>query len=90
MAGLTSEQILGLLTPKAKVKPKAVKPKYPPPPQNGPLKWFDKEMRCSSKGCGSPTYLKVEYKPLCSVHALRKLNELVIEVTELRKKDLMV
>jgi hypothetical protein len=79
--GLTQQQIAELLKPKVQVSNA--------PPQTGPLRYYDREMRCASRGCGSPTYTKVEHVPLCMTHALRKLNELVVQVTELREKDLM-
>jgi hypothetical protein len=50
--------------------------------QNGPLRWYDTEMRCVSRGCSSPTHCKVEGLPLCMMHSLRKLNELCIEMAE--------
>jgi hypothetical protein len=49
--------------------------------QNGPLRWFDYEMRCSSLGCNSPTYCKVEYVPRCNMHALKELNQIAINLT---------
>jgi hypothetical protein len=71
-------------------KPETPKPrKYPIPVQNGPLRFYDREMRCASRRCGSPTHMKVEGISYCNMHALRRLNELVVELTELRRKDLM-
>ena len=81
---LTQEQISRILTP-----PKPQVQVSNAPPQNGPLKFYDREMRCASRGCGSSTYCKVEHVPLCMMHSLRKLNELVVQVTELREADLM-
>jgi hypothetical protein len=49
------------------------------PKQDGPLRFFDKEMRCSNRGCSSPTYLKIQGVPRCSMHALRELNEMLVE-----------
>ena len=89
---LDKETINALL--QAKLKPKPAKPKqlsqhltslYGVPPQKGPLKRYDKEMRCTSRRCGSPTYYKVEGMPLCTVHALKMLNELIVEMTEWRE-----
>jgi hypothetical protein len=77
---LTLDEVQSLLAPK---------PKYEALRQNGPLRWFDREMRCASRGCGSSTYCKVESVPYCTTHALRKLNELVIQITGLREKDLI-
>jgi hypothetical protein len=50
-------------------------------PQSGPLRWFDYEMRCASLGCNSPTYAKVEGAPRCAMHALKELNQMVINLT---------
>lgn len=50
-------------------------------PQNGPLRWFDYEMRCASLGCNSPTHCKVEYTPRCMAHALKELNQIAINLT---------
>lgn len=47
------------------------------PNQMGPLRWFDKEMRCTERRCGSPTYCKVVGIPLCTMHALTRLNEML-------------
>jgi len=49
------------------------------PPQVGPIKWYDKEMRCASRGCGSPTYIKFQGIPNCMIHTLRLANELMVE-----------
>lgn len=54
--------------------------------QKGPLRWYEHSMPCSNHagyrggGCGSPTYCRVEGAPLCMMHALRRLNELVLEM----------
>ena len=53
---------------------------YPAPEQFGPLRWYDKEMRCSRKGCGSPTYCRLQHAPLCMMHVIRKMNEMLIEL----------
>ena len=58
---------------------------YPPPKQSGPLRWFDKEMRCLHDGvfdkrrivCHSPTYCKLDGVPMCTIHALKVMNELL-------------
>jgi hypothetical protein len=65
---LTPEQIAELLKPKETVATV---------PQAGPLRWFDKEMRCASRGCSSPTFAKVNGTPRCMMHALRELNEML-------------
>jgi hypothetical protein len=71
--GLAPEQIKELLKQGSQVG-------YPPPPQFGPLRWFDTEMRCSSRGCGSPTHCKLEGIPRCGMHALKKMNEMLYEI----------
>jgi hypothetical protein len=77
--GLSANDVKALLSPKVSDS-KA-------PLQDGPLRWYDHEMRCASKGCSSPTYCKVEGVPYCMMHSLRKLNELVVQVTKLRERD---
>ena len=56
-------------------KPKA-EPR-PRPIQVGPLRFFDTEFRCASRGCGSSTRWKVCGIPRCVVHALRELNDML-------------
>lgn len=48
--------------------------------QFGPLRRFDKEMRCASRGCGSSTFFRVRGIPRCISHALRELNEMLVEL----------
>jgi hypothetical protein len=62
------------------VDPTAIIKKYAVPPQYGPLRQFDREMRCASRGCGSPTHFKVSGIPRCSIHALRELNDMLAGV----------
>jgi hypothetical protein len=66
---------------------------YPPHPQEGPVRFVDKEMRCLVSGykdnegnwiktkgkCNSSTYVKVEGIPTCMIHAVHKLNEMIVE-----------
>lgn len=49
--------------------------KYPVPEQKGPLRRYDREMRCASRRCGSPTYFKYKGVQLCMIHCLNKMNE---------------
>jgi hypothetical protein len=57
------------------------------PQQKGPLRRFDREMQCLNSygprkiSCRSPTYYKVNGIPLCSVHAIQRLNDIIIELT---------
>lgn len=48
------------------------------PEQFGPLRHFDREMRCASRGCSSPTHFKLQGIPLCMIHCLRKMNEMLL------------
>jgi hypothetical protein len=49
------------------------------PEQNGRIRWYDREMRCASRGCSSPTYIKLDGIQLCPMHTLHKCNELLSE-----------
>jgi len=60
-------------------EPQTMREKYPVPDQRGPLRQFEKEMRCASRGCGSSTFLKVQGIQYCTTHALNVLNEMLIE-----------
>lgn len=73
---LSPEEITALLTTKRTAdKARSI-------PQGGPLRWYDYEMRCASLGCGSPTYTKIEGAPRCMMHALKEINQIVINLTE--------
>jgi len=56
------------------------KREYPVPPQVGPLRHFDVSSRCASRGCGSPTFLKVRGIRRCTIHALRELNQMLVDL----------
>jgi hypothetical protein len=88
--GLTDEQIAALRskeTTKQKAKTPHQHTEYRSA-QKGPLRFYERSMPCANhegyrgSGCGSPTYCKVEHEPLCMMHALRRLNELVIMMDE--------
>jgi len=49
------------------------------PIQIGPLRWFDETDRCASRGCSSPTRIRVVGVPYCNTHALYALNRLLID-----------
>lgn len=53
---------------------------YDIPEQFGPLRHFDREMRCASRGCGSSTYYKLQGIPYCMTHSLRTMNEMLINL----------
>lgn len=75
---LSLDEILGLV--KENASPTTG---YPPPQQSGPLRWYDKEMRCLHNKeidgrrimCHSPTYAKLDGIPHCTIHALKVMNE---------------
>lgn len=50
------------------------------PPQVGPIKRYDVEMRCASRGCGSSTYIRFRGIPKCTTHTLKEANELMVEL----------
>lgn len=52
--------------------------KYPRPEQVGPLRRYDNEMRCASRGCNSPTYYKLQGIQYCSVHVIRIMNDMLV------------
>jgi len=67
MQELTDEEVEQLLEEKAG------------PKQVGPLRFHDTEARCASRGCSSPTYLRVQGVPKCGTHALIELNTMLVE-----------
>lgn len=71
---LSPEQIAGLLKVDKAIQRSGVLERKTPP-QTGPIRWYDKEMRCASRGCGSPTYIKFDGVPYCGMHTLRLANE---------------
>jgi hypothetical protein len=68
-------------TPTPTPKPQ-FKSRYEPPKQFGPLRHFDQEMRCVSRGCRSPTYHKVKGIPYCMIHAMQELNSMVVKLEQ--------
>lgn len=80
--GLDDEFIDGLLKEESRPKPDHVptpiKPRQTLHPE-GPVSYSDKEMRCSERRCGSPTYIKVEGLSQCTTHAIRRLNNMFAE-----------
>jgi hypothetical protein len=70
MANVLSPEAIAALLDKESTGSK----QYPVPVQEGPLRHFEREMRCACKGCGSSTFFKVCGIPRCMMHALRELN----------------
>jgi hypothetical protein len=95
---LTPEQIAEIMAPKSKVKEKPQTRRFPAPPQDGPLRYFETPELCVVAGyfkynedgskewvktlgaCKSQTYYRVQGIPMCGTHALRKLNEMLIDL----------
>jgi hypothetical protein len=76
---LTLQQIAELLSLAEPIK----NPSYPPlPKQHGPLRYFDNELRCASRGCGTVTHYKVKGVPYCAIHSLRLMNDMLAEYEE--------
>ena len=50
------------------------------PKQVGPIRWYDKEMRCGSRRCNSPTYITWKGMPKCTAHVLKLANEHFVEL----------
>lgn len=81
--GLSNEQVQALLNKelnKGKGATGVDSSKFHPRPiQIGPLKFWETSDRCTSRGCGAPTTIKVNGAPKCTSHALYELNFLIIE-----------
>jgi hypothetical protein len=86
MSALTPEQVAALL--EGEKKPKRATPQTPTKyPQSvmpgtiqvGPVHLVEKEKRCASKGCGSPTSWTLEGIPYCHVHLIAYLNQKFID-----------
>lgn len=54
--------------------------KFPIPIQEGPLRFVDEKLRCASRNCSSPTYIKIKGIPYCMMHSLRELNEIIVNM----------
>jgi len=50
------------------------------PEQFGPVRWFDKEMRCATRRCNSPTYIRLNRIPTCMMHAIKELNQMLVDL----------
>src|SRR3954454_18051305 len=56
--------------------------KVPRPIQLGPLRWYDVTEPCASRGCTSPTYIRIRGISYCTSHALNMLNQIIIQELE--------
>lgn len=54
----------------------------PRPTQLGPLKWAEDTKPCCSRGCTSPTFIRVRGIPYCTSHALNVLNAIILDEIE--------
>lgn len=79
---LDPEQIQALLKKELKKAVGGDISALPRPMQLGPISWHDVTERCTSRGCGSPTLVKVRGVPYCTTHALNKLNEIILRELE--------
>src|SRR6266404_8972700 len=70
---LSMDDIATLLAPKSKTA-QAQLP-HARPLQAGLLRWMDESNRCASRGCASPTFIRVRGIPYCTSHALNCINE---------------
>lgn len=59
----------------------------PKPTQMGPLKWADITAPCTSRGCTSPTYIRIKGAAKCTSHALHTLNEIILRELEFIQLD---
>lgn len=50
------------------------------PVQVGPLRHYETYKRCASRGCGVQTYYKLQGVPYCTVHTIRKMNDMLVEL----------
>lgn len=73
MKGLSPELIEALLK-----KETASSPGKSNAPQIGPLRYYDTSTHCASLRCGTATNYRVQGVPLCTIHALQKLNGMLI------------
>ena len=53
--------------------------------QFGPLRTYDQEMRCASRGCGSPTYFMLNGISYCWPHVVWRMNEMLTPEEELQE-----
>jgi|ERR1043166_2083261 hypothetical protein len=87
--GLSADQIAALLTQperkprggpkKSKSTTEIVKSGGPHTIQFGPLKYYEEITKCTSKGCGSSSMLRINGIPFCGTHSLDVLNKMVID-----------
>lgn len=82
---LDEQQIAALLERKTRgsgnskpAAPQVERKKFLPEPQRGPVRHYDREMRCTRKGCNSPTYFKFQHLPECMIHVIQSCNELLV------------
>lgn len=57
------------------------------PIQIGPLRYLEKDERCSSRGCGSSCRIRVKGIPYCANHALYEMNRMLLDVEDFDYSD---
>lgn len=67
------------------IETRSLADRFPPPPQRGPLSFYDKASTCMAGAkryrCGSPAYHKVNGISYCMKHALFELNDIICKLT---------
>jgi hypothetical protein len=81
MTSLDLDQIAELLN-KSERKPRATAIQHPRPVQVGPLRYNENPGACASRGCRSPTSIKIKGVVRCSTHALYELNRMIIDLSD--------
>lgn len=79
---LDTETILALLGPQHadRTANKSISP-FPRPEQTSKfVRWYDVGMRCASRGCSSPTYVKLKGVPYCMKHMIHNMDKLLNEM----------
>lgn len=78
---------LGLEEVQALIASNTTNGRVPRTKQFGPLRTYDQEMRCASRGCGSPTHFQLNGIPYCWPHVVWRMNEMLTPQEELDQLD---
>lgn len=85
--GLDSATIEALLRGELKKAAAGSGTTLPKPTQMGPLRWSDVTAPCTSRGCTSPSYIRIKGAAKCTNHALHALNEIILREMEFIQLD---
>jgi hypothetical protein len=55
-----------------------------------PNDYTTKTWKKRGRKCGSPTFLRLLGSPICHAHAVRKMNEMIIELTDGKKSEMEI